>query len=60
MGDGTDVTQASSRVDFLQLLGFVAIVTTAVLQHEARFLFLSYIVTVTRRKFQLPLYLGRV
>lgn len=51
MEDGTDVTQASSRVGFLQLLGFVAIVTTAVLQHEARFLFLSYIVTVIHRKF---------
>lgn len=51
MGDGTDVIQASSTVDFLQLLGFVAIVTTAVLQHEARFRFLSYIETVTRRKF---------
>lgn len=51
MGDGTDMAHASPRVDFLQLLGFVAIVTTAVLQHEALFLFLSYIVTVTHRKF---------
>lgn len=51
MGDGTDITHASSRVDVLHLLGFLAIVTTAVLQHEACFLFLSYIVTVIRRKF---------